>query len=231
MPGMSDYSAENWLAYIVGKTSMPATPTAYVALLTAAFTSDAGTGGTEVTGGAYARVATSGGTWNAASGSSGTEPATTPAGISNAGTISFTTATANWGTVVAFALYDASGSGNLLAWDYLGNYAWQPATIASGSPATFTLPNHGFSNGTSVVVTDKYGGTLPTATQGSFAGTLTVENVTTNTFSLQTSGATAINTTTLGECQVRQISTQSIQSGVQASFTGGSPGQLVLTAA
>jgi hypothetical protein len=39
-------------------------------------------------------------------------------------------ATASWGTVIAFALYDAS-SGNLLLWDYLGNFAWLPATVSS----------------------------------------------------------------------------------------------------
>ena len=134
MPGFSDYTAGNVLAYLTGKTAMPTLPTAYVALFTVAPTSDAGTGGTEVTGGAYARVSTTGPNWNVPSASSGTEPATTPASTSNSATISFPTATANWGTVVAFGLYDAATSGNLLAFDFLGNYSWLPASISAASP-------------------------------------------------------------------------------------------------
>lgn len=94
--------------------------TLYIALLTAA-PSDTG-GGTEVTGGSYARVAVTSslanwagtqgaGTTVASSGTSGT--------TSNNGTITFPAPTANWGTVVAVAVYDASTSGNLLLYSAL----------------------------------------------------------------------------------------------------------------
>ena len=107
MTGMTNYSADAWLAYIVGKTAMPTLPTAYLALFTAVGT-DAGTGFTEVSGGGYARVLTSAATWNAASG-------TSPSTNSNAASISFPTSTGSWGTVIAWGLYDAPTGGNLLA--------------------------------------------------------------------------------------------------------------------
>jgi len=233
MPGFSDYTAQNLLNYVVGKTAMPTLPTAYVALLTAAPTSDAGTGGTEVSGGGYARVATTGSTWNAASASSGTAPAIVPASISNAATVSFPTATANLGTAIAWGLYDASTGGDLLLWDYLGAYAWLPATstaVGSGSGAVITAHAHGYANGDAVVITAKYGGALPTFTQSNFTGVLTVANVTTDTFTV-TNGGTAVWTSTTGDFMVRKILQQSIPAGVTASFAGGTPGALVATAA
>ena len=59
----SDYLEAALLDEIVGKTAYTM-PTAYAALFTVA-PSDAG-GGTEVSGGSYARVSTAGGDWNAA---------------------------------------------------------------------------------------------------------------------------------------------------------------------
>jgi len=222
MAGMTDYSATNWLGYITGKTAMPATPTAYIGLFTTAPTSDSGvTGATEVSGGSYARQSTSGSTWNSPSNSSGSEPAVTPANVTNAAAITFPVATANWGTVVAFGLFDAVSAGNLLAWDWLGNYPWLPFSCTSASPGVLTSPAHGFANGDSVVVTEKFGGTLP-ATAGSWAGVLTVANATTDTF---TAG---VNTTTTGDGQVRKVLQQAINNGVQASFAIGA---LKLTAA
>lgn len=102
---------------ISGATAAAGTgPTSvYVGLFTATPT-DVG-GGTEVTGGSYARVAvTSGlaawaGTQAAAStvASSGTSGTT-----SNNAAITFPAPTANWGSVVGMGVYDASTAGNLL---------------------------------------------------------------------------------------------------------------------
>lgn len=212
MAGMTDYSATNWLAYITGKTVIPATPTAYIGLFTTAPTSDSGvTGAVEVSGGSYARQATSAATWNTPTNSSGSEPAVTPAFISNAVAITYPIATANWGTVVAFGLFDALTVGNCLTWDYLGNFRWLPFTCTLATPGVLTSPAHGYANGDPVVVTAKDGGTLPT-TAGSWAGVLTVANATTDTF---TAGVT---TTSTGDGMVRKILQQSIPSGVQASF-------------
>jgi hypothetical protein len=81
-------------------------PTAwYVGLFTAA-PSDTG-GGTEVTGNGYARVAT--GTMTI----SGTSPTT----ATNAAAIEFAAASGgNWGSIGWAAIFDASTSGNMIAW-------------------------------------------------------------------------------------------------------------------
>ncbi len=71
----------------------------YLALFTAA-PGEAG-GGTEVSGGAYARQEV---TFAAASNGS----------MKNNAAIEFPTATANWGTAVAWGLYDAATGGNLV---------------------------------------------------------------------------------------------------------------------
>lgn len=214
MTGYSDYSAQNSLNYIVGKTAIPALPTAYVALFTAVG-SDAGTGFTEVTGGSYARVATSGATWNAASGSA-------PSSITNASAITFPTATADWtgagaSPVIAFGLYDAATLGNLLAWDYLGNYAWLPATVSLASPGVITAKAHGYSAADSVVFSTEYGGTAPTFSQSNFTGVLAVVSPATDTFTV-TNGGTAVNTSSTGSGMVRKIIKQLIPVGIQPSF-------------
>lgn len=287
MSGLSDYFEQNMLNYLSGSLAMPALPSVFLALFTTAPTSDAGTGGTEVTGGSYARqqiagslttnattasgnatlhfasvpawivagmqirdatsaavipanttvVSTTsttvvmsnnaagagvGGTdvitfsaFAAASASSGNEPSTTPGSIANTNaTITFPQATASWGTVTSFGLYDLAAAGNLLAWDYLGNFKWQVFTCTSASPGVFTVDTSGdaYANGTTVVVTTKYGSTLPT-TAGSFAGVLTTAGLSANTFNV------AVNTTSTGGGQVRQITQQPIAINVTASFS------------
>jgi hypothetical protein len=103
----------------------------FIGLLTAAPT-DAG-GGTEVSGGSYARAAlapsdtnwkaTQGGTTGASSGTTGL--------TSNAVAITFPAPTANWGTVTHFGIYDAASAGNLLIWDALT----AARTILNADPA------------------------------------------------------------------------------------------------
>lgn len=92
----------------------------YVGLLTAA-PSDAG-GGTEVTGGSYARVtvASSLANWAGTQGAGTTVASSGTSGTtSNNGAITFPTPTANWGTVTHFGIYDATSAGNLLFWGAL----------------------------------------------------------------------------------------------------------------
>ena len=94
--------------------------TMYLALFTVAPT-EAG-GGTEVSGGSYARVAVAStlanwagtqgaGTTVASSGTSGS--------TSNNAVITFPAPTANWGTVVAVGVFDAASAGNLLLYGNL----------------------------------------------------------------------------------------------------------------
>lgn len=87
----------------------------YVGLLTAA-PSDTG-GGTEVSGGSYARVtvASSMANW-AGTQSAGSTTASSGTGgtTSNNNTITFPAPTANWGVVTHVGVYDASSGGNLM---------------------------------------------------------------------------------------------------------------------
>ena len=105
MGSKSDYLENEILDHVLGQGAYSA-PTPYLGLYTAAPT-DAG-GGTEVSGGSYARVAISA-KFGAASGGSS----------ANTASIDFPTATASWGTVVAFGIFDASTAGNLLYWGAL----------------------------------------------------------------------------------------------------------------
>ncbi len=99
---MTNFLELELLDHVFGKGSYTA-PTPYLALFTAA-PSDAG-GGTEVTGGSYARVAITADMAAAGSGA-----------ITNSAGIEFPTASASWGTVTHFAVMDASTAGNMLWW-------------------------------------------------------------------------------------------------------------------
>ena len=222
MVGMSDYTAKKVLDHIVGKTAMGTLPTGYVALFTAVGADD-GTGFTEVSGGSYARKTTAGSDWNAASGSS-------PSSNSNTNALAYPTPTADWGSVIAFGIYDALTGGNLLAWDYLGNYAWLPCEVSSASPGAITAKGHGYSAGDKVAFTTEFGGTAPSFSQGNFTGLLTVVSPTTDTFTV-TNGATAVNTSSTGSGMIRKVAAQSLPTGVVATFAGGTPGALVIQAA
>lgn len=128
--GQSDYLNSQILNWLKGTTFAAAPATTYVALFTTAPTSDAGTGGTEVSGGSYARIGiTSSSGWSAISGG-----ATVAEQISNAGVVTFATPSANWGTVVAVGLYDALTVGNLL---YFATIT--PQVINSGVVASFAV--------------------------------------------------------------------------------------------
>jgi hypothetical protein len=120
----SDYAENKILDHLSGKTSFTM-PTVYVALFTAA-PSDAG-GGTEVSGGSYARKSTVGADWAAAASGS----------TSNAAVITFVTATGSWGTVTHFALFDAATVGNMLEWAALTT----SKTISNGDVASFPIGN------------------------------------------------------------------------------------------
>lgn len=224
MTGMTDLLADNVLQYVTGKVAMPALATPghiWVALFTAVGT-DAGTGFTEVSGSNYARVQTSAADWNSASGSA-------PSTISNANAITFPLSSGSWGTVIGWGIYDAVTSGNLLAWDFLGNDPWVPFSCTLASPGKLTAigitanSNPTLANGASVVVSSEYGGTLPT---GLVQYTIyTVANLVADVFDVAT------NTSSTGDGMVRQITQQAIPANVTPSFAGGTPGTLVVTAA
>jgi len=120
MAGKTTYCSNKVLEHIVGKTSFTM-PSVWVALFTAT-PSDAG-GGTECTGGSYARKSTAGADWATAASSS----------IQNANAITFVTPTGSWGTATHFALMDAATVGNMLGWAALGT----SKAISTGDTPTF----------------------------------------------------------------------------------------------
>jgi len=116
MASMSDY-LENKLADHLFRTTTYSQPAVLaVGLLTAA-PSDTG-GGTEVSGGSYARVSNNpaNANWNGTHGNTTGVSSGTGGTVSNAGAITFPAPTANWGVVTHFGIYDATSGGNLLFW-------------------------------------------------------------------------------------------------------------------
>lgn len=123
MGSKSDFAENTVLNLFLGAGAYTPPATLYAALFTVSPT-DAG-GGTEVSGGSYARVAVTNNTtnWPAASGGS----------KSNGTQITFPTPTANWGTIVAFGLFDAATAGNLLYWGAIS----PSKTVNNGDPAPY----------------------------------------------------------------------------------------------
>lgn len=120
----SNYLRDKINDHLKGRTTYTAPATTYFALMTVAPTASGG--GTEVTGGTYARVAVTNNTTNWPNSSGQTK--------SNGVAIDWGTATSNLGTIVAIAEYDASSSGNLLAFAALTT----PVTVNTGQP--FQVP-------------------------------------------------------------------------------------------
>lgn len=120
MSSFSDFLENELLDHAFRNSAYTPAATIYMALYTAAPT-DAG-GGTEVTGGGYARQTCTFGT--AASGGS----------ISNTAAVSWTASGANYGDVLAIGLFDASTAGNLLAWDTITT-----ATVNDGDTLNFAI--------------------------------------------------------------------------------------------
>lgn len=123
----SDYLEDKVLKHVFTNTAYTPAATLYVALYTAA-PSDTG-GGTEVStsGTAYARQAMA-----------FTVSGTSPTQATNTSAVEFPTATADWGTIVAAAVFDNSSTGNMLAWaDLTAN-----KTISSGD--VFRFPASSF---------------------------------------------------------------------------------------
>lgn len=132
MTAFSNYLENKLVDHVFRGQAYTAPATIYFGLFTAAPT-DAG-GGTEVTGGSYARASLAASLANFA----GTQGAgTTVASTGTTGTtsnntvISFPAPTANWGTVTHLATFDAPTGGNLLTFGALD----APETINSGTPA------------------------------------------------------------------------------------------------
>lgn len=113
MAGKSDFLENAILNHIFRGVAMPTfAASVYVGLFTAA-PGESG-GGTEVTGGSYARQAITRNTGNFK------DPSTALQGLTeNINAITFPTATADWGVVVAAGWFDAASGGNMLYFNAL----------------------------------------------------------------------------------------------------------------
>lgn len=134
MAAMSDYLENKLIDQIFRAQAYTFPGTLYVGLYTAA-PSDTG-GGTEVTGGSYARASVTASLANfAGTQGSGTTTASSGTGgtTSNNGTITFATPSASWGAVTSFGIFDAASGGNLLFYGTLSI----SKTINSGDTVTF----------------------------------------------------------------------------------------------
>jgi hypothetical protein len=130
---LSEYLAHELLDHVFSAATYTPPVTMYCALFTAAPTSAGG--GTEATGGSYARVAVTNNATNF--------PAASSQIKRNGTAITFPTPTADWGTIIGAGWYDASTGGNLLAYGPFGtsrsvlNGDTAPSIQANGG--TFTL--------------------------------------------------------------------------------------------
>jgi len=134
--------------------------------------------------------------------SSGAEPATTPCSATLNSQINYAVSSGSWGTIPGLGVYDALTSGNLYAFDYLnltGAGKYSPCSITSASPGVVTCTDQTFTNGNSVVFSNKIGGSLPTLSSGSWSGLQTVAGVSGNTFNV------GLNTTSIGDGLVRPV--------------------------
>ena len=130
MSQATDYTESAVLTGLVGGTDITlSSGKPYLALFTSA-PNDAG-GGTECSGGAYARVqagATGQGDFGSPTGGS----------VTNASEFRWADATADWGTVTHIALMDASTGGNMLIYGSL------QASVAIANGDIFKIPASGF---------------------------------------------------------------------------------------
>jgi hypothetical protein len=132
---MSNYLENKIIDWLFRGGSYTPPTTLYIALYTTNPT--AGGGGTEVTGGSYARVGITSNTtnWAAtnATGSTASTSSGTSGATSNNATITFPTPSANWGTVTGVGILDASTGGNLLEFGSLAS----SQVVNSGNPFNF----------------------------------------------------------------------------------------------
>ncbi len=133
---LTDYAENKIIDALLRGQALGAPVTMYIGLDTVACT-DAG-GGTEVTGGAYARVAVTSSLANwAGTQSAGSTVASSGTGgtTSNNAAVPFVTPTASWGTVVSLRFWDALTAGNAWIWITLTS----SQTINTGNTVSFPI--------------------------------------------------------------------------------------------
>lgn len=210
MSNLSNYLEQKLIDHILNEVAFSVPLTTYVGLFTT-MPADDGTGGVEVTGGSYARVLV-----NQNGGASPTWDLGVSEGtgrqhgflVDNTHEVLFPQATADWGTVVGFGIFDASTAGNLLYYGLL--YTGPKFFVGLDTGDIIHCVAHGFTNGQKVMLWNDQGG-LPTGL--SEATEYFVISAATDNFQLSlTSGGAAIAITangagTVGLSRVKVIGT------------------------
>lgn len=190
----------------------------YAGLFTVSPTADAGTGGTEVSGGAYARqqITRASGSWAASS--AGT--------TSNSNAVTFPVATANWGRVLTLGLWDALTVGNLRRVVPLVSGAYKNFAVTDLTNDDIECPAHGFT-ANQVVRFFPVGGTLPTGLAFDTRYFVIATGLTTDAFRVSaTQGGAAINITAAGAGEVALDASFDVVTSSQISLAAG---QLIIT--
>ncbi len=196
-------------ATLVGNTDVyPSILQTYVGLFTAASDPEAGT---------FSEVAGAGTLYARQSSSFGTQ---TPTGtMASTPAITYPQAGQDWGTAIAFGLFDAAptGSGNLLYWGYLGS---APVNFASsGSDDLMVAPAHGMTNNDDFRIEATPGGSLPS---GIVAGTTYyIVSGTVDTFRVAASQAGVPIDIGAGSGVAVSLTSRTIQADDTAEFADG----------
>jgi hypothetical protein len=136
----SNYIRQTVIDHIFRNQAFTPASTIYVALLTTMPTAADGTGLVEVSGGSYAREALP------------LSAAASDGSTSSSSNVTFPQATANWGTILGFAVYDAASGGN-----YMGSHRFEqqiPAASLEAVTLARGIASFANANVSSVVVKD-----------------------------------------------------------------------------
>lgn len=206
MPSKTNYLELELLDHVLRGQAYASPAAVYVGLFTAITDGEAGTW-TEVAGGAYARVSAS---------------FVTPAGAQTANPVALTfpQATADWGTIIGFGVFDAAAAGNGLYWGLLGGTP-QNFTANSGSDQFFAT-NHGYVDNDRVRFEATPGGSLPTGVSANTDYYISGSGGDIFYVSAAAGPGSAVNLTTDGSGVVTRLTPRVIQTDDTAEFASGS---------
>ena len=129
------YSENLILDQLYGATSIVATiPSTWYIALSTSTPNEGGTGVTEPSGGAYARIGVLNNKTNFGTAATGA--------LTNDVAITFVESTATWGTITHVCFYDALTSGNLWFWEALGS----ARAVAANTTVYFAIGSLTISN-------------------------------------------------------------------------------------
>lgn len=220
MGALADYAEISVINLLLNKIAFTA-PDTYVGLFTVA-PNDSGSGGTEVSGGSYARQRvypnndpTNTPKWKSAV----SQGAGTHLGylVENLQDIAFPVATANWGTIYAWGVWDALSGGNLLLHGWLSNTVKEFTVDADGvTNDDIVSPGHGFAANDRVIFR---GGSLPTGLSADTVYYVISAGLTSDNFRVSTSeGGAAVNLTAVGRGEVWKVDYKVVNNNDQFKF-------------